>query len=63
MVHYPPLHLHPYYRERFGFKEGDFPRAEEFYSREISLPMYFGLTDEDIRRVAETIRQIMERED
>ena len=63
MVHYPPLHLHPYYRDRFGCKEGDFPVAEEFYSREISLPMYFGLTDEDIRRVVETIRQIMETED
>ena len=63
MVHYPPLHLHPYYRDRFGFKQGDFPLAEEFYSREISLPMYFGLTDEDIRRVVETIRQIMETED
>ena len=60
MVHYPPLHLHPYYRDRFGFKRGDYPLAEEFYSREISLPMYFGLTDDDIRRVAETIRKILE---
>ena len=63
MVHYPPLHLHPYYRERFGYHPGDFPGAEEFYSREISLPMYFGLTDDEVRWVAETIGEIMEGKD
>ena len=38
-VHYIPIHLQPYYR-RFGFQRGDYPVAERYYSRAISLPMY-----------------------
>lgn len=44
-IHYIPTHLMPYYRQ-FGWKEGDFPHAETYYSRCISLPMYPTLTDE-----------------
>ncbi len=55
-VHYIPVHLHPYYRKYFGFKEGDFPAAEEFYSREISLPVYFSLTDDEASFTAEKIK-------
>ena len=58
MVHYPPVHLHPYYRERFAYVPGDFPAAETFYSRTISLPMFYGLSDDDVRRVAEEVRRI-----
>ena len=58
MVHYLPVPLHPYYRERFGYAPGDFPHAEEFYAREISLPVYYGLSDDDIRRVAEEVRAL-----
>ena len=58
MVHYLPVPLHPYYRERFGYVPGEFPHAEELYAREISLPVYYGLTDDDIRRVAEEVRRI-----
>jgi len=39
-VHYLPVHLHRYYRERFGWKEGDFPVAERLYGGEISLPLF-----------------------
>ncbi|MGI6252992.1 MAG: UDP-4-amino-4,6-dideoxy-N-acetyl-beta-L-altrosamine transaminase [Aminivibrio sp.] len=60
MVHYPPVHLHPYYRRCFGWKKGDFPEAEGFYSREISLPIFYGLTDDEVRRVAEEIKIIAE---
>ncbi len=42
-VHYIPIHLHPYYRD-LGFNPGDFPNAEAYYSRAISLPMYPDLT-------------------
>jgi UDP-4-amino-4,6-dideoxy-N-acetyl-beta-L-altrosamine transaminase len=56
-VHYLPVHLHPYYRKRYGHKEGDFPRAERFYGGEISLPMFPRMTDEDVRRVVEEVRQ------
>ena len=60
MVHYPPVHMHPYYRKNFGWKKGDFPKAEAFYNREISLPLFYGLEDDDIRRVGEEIRRISE---
>jgi UDP-4-amino-4,6-dideoxy-N-acetyl-beta-L-altrosamine transaminase len=43
-VHYPPVHLQPYYRKQFGFKTGDFPAAEAYYQRAISLPMFPDLT-------------------
>ncbi len=55
-VHYLPVHLHPYYRKRYGHEEGDFPRAERFYGGEISLPMFPRMTDEDVRRVVEEVR-------
>lgn len=39
-VHYIPIHLHPYYRQKFGYKPGDFPVAEKVYEQEVSLPLY-----------------------
>lgn len=45
-IHYIPVHLMPYYRQ-FGWKEGDFPHAENYYKHCISLPMYPTLTDEE----------------
>jgi dTDP-4-amino-4,6-dideoxygalactose transaminase len=39
-VHYIPLHIMPYYRKRFGYGPGDYPRAEAYYASEISLPLY-----------------------
>lgn len=57
-VHYIPVHLQPYYRE-MGFKEGDFPHAEDYYNRAISLPMYYDLTDEEQRTVVATLKEIL----
>lgn len=56
-VHYVPVHLHPYYREKFGFAEGDFPEAEQFYKCELSLPMYHSMTEDDFAYVLDTIRK------
>jgi perosamine synthetase len=50
-VHYIPVHLHPYYRERFGYKGGEFPVAEDSYTRLISLPMFHGMSDRDVEDV------------
>lgn len=47
-VHYIPLHYMPYYKENFGYKEGDFPVAEDFYKREVSLPIYPTITDKEL---------------
>lgn len=56
-VHYIPLHLMPYYRENFGYKKGDFPIAENYYSREVSLPMYPTLTKEELQYVINKIKK------
>src|SRR5690606_25016954 len=53
-IHYVPCHLMPYYRQ-FGWKEGDFPHAEAYYQRCLSLPMYPALTEEEQDYVIETI--------
>ena len=45
-VHYIPVHLQPYYRDRFGYSLGDFPVAEEYYNQALSLPLYPLLSDQ-----------------
>ncbi len=55
-VHYIPVHLHPYYRERLGTVPGQYPVAETAYEQILSLPMYPGLTEADVSRVVETLR-------
>lgn len=59
-VHYIPVHLHPYYRERFGYKAGDFPVAESAYERLISLPMFHGMTDQDTDNVVCALEKVMD---
>jgi dTDP-4-amino-4,6-dideoxygalactose transaminase len=54
-VHYIPLHLQPFYRENFGFKEGDFPKAERYYERELSIPLYPHMSDSDVDRVIDAV--------
>jgi UDP-4-amino-4,6-dideoxy-N-acetyl-beta-L-altrosamine transaminase len=54
-VHYVPVHLQPFYRKNYGFKIGDFPVAEKFYEREISIPVYPSLQEEDLNYIANTI--------
>ena len=53
-VHYIPVHLQPYYRD-LGFGEGDFPRAENYYARAITLPLHPGLSEDDQDRVIATL--------
>lgn len=55
-IHYIPCHLMPYYRN-LGWKEGDFPNAENYYKHCISIPMYPTLKDEDVERVIREIKQ------
>jgi dTDP-4-amino-4,6-dideoxygalactose transaminase len=58
-VHFIPLHLHPYYRRTYGYATGDFPAAEDAFEHEISLPIYPGLTDDDVERVASSLRRAL----
>jgi UDP-4-amino-4,6-dideoxy-N-acetyl-beta-L-altrosamine transaminase len=55
-VHYIPLHLMPYYKQ-FGWKEGDFPKAENYYKRCLSLPMFPTLKDEEQEYVISMIKE------
>jgi perosamine synthetase len=57
-VHYIPVHLHPYYRDRFGYKPGDYPVAESAYERLISLPMFHGMSDRDVHEVVSALRKV-----
>ncbi len=57
-VHFIPLHIHPYYRDMYGYKPEDFPVAYETYQRIISLPIYPKMTDEDIQMVIEAVSDV-----
>ena len=58
-VHFIPLHLHPFYRDSYGFKAGNFPNALEIYDRIVSLPLYAKMNDRDIGDVIEAVRKIV----
>ena len=57
-VHFIPLHLHPHYQQRYGYKPGDFPVAESIFERSISLPIWPGMSDAQVDRVASTLLEI-----
>lgn len=58
-VHYIPVHRHPYYRDRFGYCGGEFPAAEDAYERLISLPMFHGMTDQDVEDVIVAVQKVL----
>jgi len=57
-VHFIPLHLHPYYQKNWGYRLGEFPVAEDYFDRCISLPIYPSMTDEDVNQVVEALQDI-----
>lgn len=58
-VHFIPLHVHPYYRATYGYAPDDFPVAYREYLREISLPIYSIMSDEDVDSVIEAVADIV----
>lgn len=54
-VHYIPVHLQPYYRDRYGCADGDYPCAEGYYRRSLTLPLFPAMTDDDVRYVIESV--------
>lgn len=58
-VHYVPVHLHPFYRNRFDTKPGDCPVAESAYERLISLPVFPGMTDQDVDDVIRAVNRVI----
>jgi UDP-4-amino-4,6-dideoxy-N-acetyl-beta-L-altrosamine transaminase len=57
-LHYIPVHTQPYYQQ-MGFKQGDYPDAEQYYREAISIPMHVKLTDEELQFVASSLREAM----
>jgi dTDP-4-amino-4,6-dideoxygalactose transaminase len=57
-VHYIPVHRHPYYRDRFGYRGGEYPVAENAYERLISLPMFHSMCDQDVDDVITAVKKI-----
>jgi len=57
-LHYIPIHLQPYFKN-MGFKKGDFPKAEDYYSRAISIPIYQGLTTELQDKVVAVLKDLL----
>jgi perosamine synthetase len=57
-VHFIPLHIHPYYRELYGYAPDDFPVAHGEFLREISLPIYSKMSDDDVSDVIRAVRDI-----
>jgi perosamine synthetase len=55
-VHFIPLNLHPVYQRRYGYQPGQFPIAEAVFERACSLPIYPGMTDEDVDHVIDAVR-------
>ena len=58
-VHFIPIHLHPYYRDRYGFRPDSFPVAYESYRRMISLPLHPMLGDDDVRDVIDAVLDVV----
>ncbi len=58
-VYFLPLHMHPYYRDTYHFKKGQFPNAEWVYERILSLPLSPKMTEADVRYVAKTVKRLI----
>jgi dTDP-4-amino-4,6-dideoxygalactose transaminase len=58
-VHYIPLHLHPYWRDRYALQAGDFPHSQRAYERMLSLPLYTRMSVDDVQRVAAAARRAL----
>jgi len=57
-VHYIPLHLQPYWRDRYSLKAEQFPHSQKAYERSISIPLYTAMSDADVQRVIAAVRRI-----
>lgn len=58
-VHYIPVHLQPWYRETYGTAAGQYPAAERYYDRALSLPLFPAMTDADVEQVITAVRGLV----
>jgi len=59
-VHFIPLHLHPFYRDTFGYQPEDFPQASTVFERIVSLPIYPKMTEAEVRDVIVAVRKLIQ---
>lgn len=62
-VHYIPVYRHPLYRKKFGYSFDLFPNTEKYYSKCVSIPMYYGLNDDNLQKVTNTITNFIKRQE
>ena len=60
-IHYPAIHLFDFYRRNFGYNNGFLPVTEEVAQREVTLPLYPSMKDEDVHYICDSIVECMER--
>lgn len=60
-VHFIPVHIHPYYREKYGWKPDDYPVTYREYQRTMSLPLHPGLTEDDVTDVIAAVTDVLSR--
>lgn len=60
-VHFIPVHIHPYYRDKYGYRVDQFPVALENYRRMLSLPLYPTLTDAEVSRVIQCVLEVAKK--
>lgn len=58
-VHYLPLHLQPFFRKEFGYKKGDCPKAERYYERAITLPIFPRMSERDVEDVIKAVTKVI----
>ena len=58
-VHWMPLHMHPYYRQVYGYAAEAFPVASSLYPEMVTLPLFPDITEEELRYVADSIKRIV----
>ncbi|MDQ7822511.1 MAG: UDP-4-amino-4,6-dideoxy-N-acetyl-beta-L-altrosamine transaminase [Candidatus Eremiobacteraeota bacterium] len=58
-VHYIPVHLQPYYRNKYGYKRGDYPVSENYYSRALTIPLFPKMTDAEVDYVIQNVLQVL----
>ena len=58
-VHFIPVHMHPYYKKTFGFKNNDFPNTEKVFKKIVSLPIHSGMSDNDAKDVILAVKKII----
>jgi dTDP-4-amino-4,6-dideoxygalactose transaminase len=59
-VHFIPLHIHPYYRDKYSLRPNDLPVAYENHQRQLSIPLHPGLTDRDVADVCDAVLDVIE---